>query len=95
MVFRDTNSELVRQCYHGNVSVGQNPELGEEQEVEESRTATWRDLPNVYLKLSKSRLTGVSACVLIGVYLKLYHSPPPPINPHSLTIPTHSQPWWL
>ena len=42
-------------------------EEAEEEEVSGEMKVSWKELPNLYLKLSKSRLTSVSGCVCIAL----------------------------
>ena len=51
--------EVIREQYYDDSSGGQDQEMREGEEEEEERELTWRKLPNIYLKLSKSRLTGM------------------------------------
>ena len=66
------DSDVIRQRYHADTA----GEEGAEEEWKELRLS-WKELPNVYLKLSKSRLTSVSLCVRIAHVMILGPSPSP------------------
>lgn len=57
----DVDSQVIRERYPGTVSDRENEEDEEWREM----SLSWKELPKVYLKLSKSRLTSVSYCVCV------------------------------
>ena len=82
-VFRDV---VTSDSYHGNTSERWSPEVGEGEEGEyggggDGGKAAWRQLPKVYLKLSKSRLTGEFVCIGCVYYSKLHPLTPPTPSP--------------
>ena len=58
--FVDEDSLAIRRRYHDNVP----REKSEQIEWREMRYS-WKQLPGIYLKLSKSRLTGMFVCVCV------------------------------